>query len=71
MKLNELRDWLNGLPEDMLDFTVVNGEIGMLDGKYMYQVDKPLTMLTVDKENKEIILMNDTEDTEDVIRENS
>ena len=71
MKLNELRDWLNGLPEDMLDFTVVNGEIGMLDGKYMYQVDKPLTMLTVDKENKEIILMNNTEDTEDVIRENS
>ena len=71
MKLNELRDWLNGLPEDMLDFTVVNGEIGMLDGKYMYQVDKPLTMLTVDKENKEIILMNNTEDTEEVIRENS
>lgn len=71
MKLNELRDWLNGLPEDMLDFTVVNGEIGMLDGKYMYQVDKPLTMLTVDKENKEIILMNNSEDTEDVIRENS
>ena len=70
MKLHELRDWLNQLPEDMADFTVVNGEVGMLEGKYMYQVDKPLTMITVDKDNKEVILMNETKDTEDVIREN-
>jgi len=70
MKLHELKGWLNSLPENMSDFTVVNGEVGVLEGKYMYQVDKPLTTAKVDEENKEIVLMNDSNESEEVIKGN-
>mgnify|MGYP000235516954 FL=1 len=71
MTLKELKTWLDKLPEEFLDFNVVNGEIGMLDDQYMYRVDKPVTTLTVDEENKEIVILNDSQETEDHIRENS
>ena len=71
MTLKELKTWLDKLPEEFLDFNVVNGEIGMLDDQYMYRVDKPVTTLTVDEENKEIVILNDSQETEDNIRNNS
>lgn len=71
MKLHELKSWLDNLPDEMKNFTVVNGEVGLIDGKYMYQVDKPLTTLTVDADNKEIVLMNDSNETEENIIKNS
>ena len=71
MTLRELKTWVDNLPEDFLDFNVVNGEVGMLDGQYMYRVDKPVTTLTVDEENKEIVILNDSQETEDNIRNNS
>jgi hypothetical protein len=61
---------LDKLPEDFLEFNVVNGEVGMLDGEYMYRLDKPVTTLTVDVENKEIIILNDSQETEDEINNN-
>jgi hypothetical protein len=71
MTLRELKTWLDKLPENFLDFNVVNGEVGMLDGEYMYRLDKPVTTLTVDEENKEIVILNDSQETEDHIRDNS
>jgi hypothetical protein len=71
MTLRELKTWLDKLPEEFLDFNVVNGEVGMLDGEYMYRLDKPVTTLTVDEENKEIVILNDSQETEDHIRNNS
>ena len=71
MTLRELKTWVDNLPEDFLDFNVVNGEIGMLDDQYMYRVDKPVTTLTVDEENKEVVVLNDSQETEDYIRDNS
>jgi hypothetical protein len=71
MTLKELKTWLDKLPEEFLDFNVVNGEIGMLDDQYMYRVDKPVTTLTVDEENKEIVILNDSQETEDHIRNNT
>lgn len=71
MTLRELKTWLDKLPEEFLDFSVVNGEVGMLDGEYMYRLDKPVTTLTVDEENKEVVILNDSQETEDHIRDNS
>jgi len=70
MTLKELKNWLDKLPEDFLEFNVVNGEVGMLDHEYMYRLDKPVTTLTVDVENKEIIILNDSQETEDEINNN-
>jgi hypothetical protein len=63
MKLKELKDWLDTLPDEFLDYTVVNGEVGFLDEQYHYRVDKPVTTLLVDEVNKEIVILNDTQET--------
>jgi hypothetical protein len=61
MTLKELKNWINSLPEEFNEHTVVNGEVGMLNDEHMYRVDKPITTCMVDEETKEIVLMNDTE----------
>jgi len=65
MTLKELKTFLDTLPEEFLEFNVVNGEIGMLDDQYMYRVDKPVTTITVDEETKEVVILNDTQEFED------
>ena len=65
MTLKELKTFLDTLPEEFLEFNVVNGEIGMLDDQYMYRVDKPVTTITVDEESKEVVILNDTQEFED------
>jgi hypothetical protein len=67
MILSELREWVNSLPEKFDEFTVVNGEIGIIDEQYHYRVDKPLTTLTVDEETQEVIFMNDHREGDDNI----
>ena len=61
MKLIELKNWINNLPDTFNDYKVVNGEVGKLDEKYHYRVDNPLTTLMVDEETKEVVLMNDSD----------
>jgi hypothetical protein len=60
MTLKELKDWLDTLPDEFLEYSVVNGEVGIIDDKYHYRVDKPITTLLVDEENNEIVILNDT-----------
>ena len=70
MTLRELKTFLDTLPEEFLEFNVVNGEIGMIDEQYMYRIDKPVTTLTVDEESKEVVILNDTQEFEDKLRDN-
>jgi hypothetical protein len=62
MTLRELKNWINKLPEEFLEYSVMNGEFGMIDEEYHYRVDKPITTLTVDEETKEVVFLNDTYD---------
>ena len=65
MTLKELKDWVNNLPEEFDEFSVVNGEFKEIDEEFWYRIDKPLTLLNVDQEHREILLLND-EDPDDV-----
>jgi hypothetical protein len=70
MNLEELKQWVNTLPEELNSFEIVNGEIGILGDQYHYRVDKPIVACTVDEGTKEIIFMHQAEDelTEDDIK---
>jgi len=59
MKFSELKEWVNKVPDDFLDYIVVNGEFGHLDDKRLYRVGNPITTLFADKETKEIYILND------------
>ena len=62
MKLKEIKKWIESLPEKFLEFEVMNGEYGELikEDEITYRLDKSITALTVDEENKEIIFLNDS-----------
>lgn len=61
MTLQELKDWIESLPKDFLSYSVVNATVMSLDeeGDYSVRLDKPVTTLTVDEANQEILIMND------------
>jgi hypothetical protein len=64
MTLAELKEFINKLPQDIDDYIVVNGEYGFLDpndeNSLVYRADKPVLMITVDKNDKEILLLHQT-----------
>lgn len=64
MLLKELKDYLNSLPEEMDNFSVVNGEYGYLDendeDSFIYRVDKPVLVCLVEKEGEEVVLLHQT-----------
>ena len=62
MILQELKDWINTLPEEFMEFHVVNGEEGQLDEQYFYRLDKPVGSLVIDKESREFVLLSDKEE---------
>jgi hypothetical protein len=72
MTLQELKTWVNELPEDFLEFEVVHAEVVKLEDdsdedNFTVRLDKPITALTVDQESKEILVMNDYDgDIEDL-----
>lgn len=59
MILKELKDWINTLPEEFMEFNVVNGEEGLLDEQYFYRLDKSVVSLVIDKESKDFVLLSD------------
>ena len=71
MILKELKDWINTLPEEFMEFNVVNGEEGQLDEQYFYRLDKPVVSLVVDKESKVFVLLSNKNEafTDDEINE--
>lgn len=62
MTLKDLKNWVDSLPEEFSEFQLVNAEAGNIKGtEFSYRLDKPVTILTVDEENKEILILNDAE----------
>jgi hypothetical protein len=66
MTLNELKNFVNRLPEEMGEWSVVNGEVGYLDpeddNSMVYRVDKPIIALFVDENSQEICLFHQTQE---------
>jgi hypothetical protein len=66
MTLNELKKFVNGLPEEMGEWSVVNGEVGYLDpsddNSMVYRIDKPIIALFVDQSSQEICLFHQTQE---------
>lgn len=66
MTLNELKKFVNGLPEEMGEWSVVNGEVGFLDpeddNSMVYRIDKPIIALYVDEGSQEICLFHQTQE---------
>jgi hypothetical protein len=66
MTLTELKKFVNGLPEEMSEWSVVNGEVGFLDpednNSMVYRLDKPIIALYVDEDSHEICLFHQTQD---------
>ena len=64
MMLIELKEFINSLPEEMNEFTVVNGEYGFMDPVneegFIYRVDKPVLAINVDENDKEVVLLHQT-----------
>jgi len=64
MKLSELKEFINSLPAEMDDFTVVNGEYGFIDPEneegFIYRVDKPVLAINVDEKDMEVVLLHQT-----------
>jgi hypothetical protein len=68
MTIKDLRDFLNKLPAEFNDFGVVNGEVGTLDGEFYYRVDKPVVQISVDEETKEFLILHQTQEEVDDIK---
>jgi hypothetical protein len=64
MKLKELRDFINTIPKEMDNFSVVNGEVGYLDpeddSSMVYRVDMPIITVYVDEQSEEVCLFHQT-----------
>ena len=64
MTLRELKEWIEKLPEECLEYSIVHAEVSNLpteddeDGESSFSIrlDKPITALSVDEENGEIKL---------------
>ena len=60
--IKELKTFLNRLPEQMDEFEMVNGEVSELtETGYYARVDKPIVHLEIDEENREFLLLHQSE----------
>ncbi len=70
MTLEELKAFLNSLPEEFNSYGVVNGEVGILKGSaeeegkedLVYRCDKPIISLYVDENSKEVCFFHQTQE---------
>ena len=69
MTLEELREFLNSLPERFDKYGVVNGEVGTVPNEenkveeegVVYRCDKPIVTLYVDENTKEVCFLHQTD----------
>lgn len=67
MTLRELKEWIEKLPGECLDYSIVHAEVSDLEtdeddedeSSFSIRLDKPITALTVDEEHEEILIMSD------------
>lgn len=68
MTIKNLRDFLNSLPSEFNDFGVVNGEVGTFEDEHYYRVDKPVVQISVDEESKEFLILHQTQEEVEAIK---
>ena len=62
MKLKNIKEWIESLPIECLEFEVMNAEEGNFTNDaedIFYRLDKPIVALTVSKETKEVLFLNE------------
>jgi hypothetical protein len=59
MTIQDLKEFIDNLPEEFGEFTIVNAEIGDdIGDEFSYRLDKPVTTLAVAKATKELLILN-------------
>jgi hypothetical protein len=64
MKIKELINFLKTLPEEFMDYSVVNGEEGLFEGELRYRIDKSVVAVLIDEETKELVLLHQYQEEE-------
>ena len=65
MELRRLKQWIDSLPENYLDYEVVNATIiNESNEDFSVRVDNIVSVLSIDEETKEILIMNNDIKTE-------
>jgi hypothetical protein len=59
MTLKELKNWVNELPEELLEYPVFGGEEMKLGDSYMYRLHHAITTCVADREEKFIGLLHE------------
>jgi tricorn protease-like protein len=69
MTLGELKQYINSIPEDMDNYTVVNGELGMAkDGNTFVMTNNEVHTAYVDVKNGEVQFLHQSDkDVKDLI----
>jgi len=69
MTLGELKEYINSIPEDMDEYTVVNGELGLAkDGNTFVMTNNEIHTAYVDTSNGEIQFLHQSDkDVKDLI----
>ena len=59
MKIIELKEFIDNLPEEFLEYEIVNAEMAEDSiEEFTYRLDKPVTTLAIDEESKELLILN-------------
>ena len=59
MELRRLKQWIDSLPENYLDYEVVNATIiNESNDDFNVRIDNIVSVLSIDEETKEILIMN-------------
>ena len=60
MNIGELKTFIDNLPEEFSEFNIVNAEMGEdTQSEFTYRLDKPVTTVAVDEENRELLILNE------------
>lgn len=70
MKTKELLEFLKTLPEEFMDYPIVNGEEGLFEGELRYRVDKPVVAVLIDEETKELVLLHQFQKEDELFENN-
>ena len=66
MTLEELKGFLNSLPEEYNSYGIVNGEVGIIKNNdkedVVYRCDKPIISLYVDDSSREVCFFHQTQE---------
>jgi len=66
MTLGELKEFIANIPDSMDGYSIVNGEVGLLDpedeNSLVYRLDKPIIALYVDEHGREVCFFHQTQE---------